>query len=30
VYSAAGLCVSRIPPLQDNFGTSIVEAVKKR
>jgi hypothetical protein len=28
LYSAAGLCMSRITPLQDNFGTSIVEGAK--
>jgi len=27
LYGAAGLRISRITPLQDNFGTSIIEGV---
>ena len=30
LYRAAGLRVERIRPIQDNFGTSIVEGVKDR
>jgi len=29
LYRAAGFEVIRITPLQDNFGTSIVEGVKR-
>jgi hypothetical protein len=30
LYAAAGFRVARVTPLQDNFGTSIVEGVKTR
>ena len=29
LYAAAGFQVTRVTPLRDNFGTSIVEGVKR-